>query len=219
MTKRPNERDPVPEPMAHLPAPILEQLAEETLAPAEARDARIHLEVCGRCAAAFESHQQLFALLGELPRFAPSLAFNDAVMARVQIRHRESAVFAWLKRLMPKSRRGWILIGAAVTAPAMPLFALIAWILSQPLLSPATLWQWALIRSQTMSQASFAWLLDRAMGSSAVGWGDAIYSALQSVPVGTLGGVIAVLAVGIPLSGWGLVRLTRIPEGSTTYVR
>jgi anti-sigma factor RsiW len=207
----------VPTPMAHLTAETLEQLAEGMLSPAEAADALTHVEACGRCAAELEGHQQLFAALSGLPRFEPAPSFNDAVMARVVVGPRESFVLAWLRRLTPRSRRGWTLLGAAVTAPALPVLALVAWVVTQPLLSPATLWQWALIRSQGVAQATAAWLIDRAAGAGLLELLDHTFVAVHSVPTSALGGLLALLAVGIPLSGWGLLRLTRIPDGSVTY--
>jgi anti-sigma factor RsiW len=208
----------VPDRAAHPSSLILEQLAEGTLSPSEARAAEAHLEGCGRCSAEMESHQHLFAMLGELPRFEPSLSFSDAVMARVNIQPQESYAVAWLRRLIPRTRRGWVLLGAAVTSPTLPILALLAWIVSQPLLSPATLWQWGSLRTQSMAQAAIAGLVEVTAGAGLASMGDAIYSTLQSIPASALGGVVAVLAVAIPLSGWGLVRLTRIPDGSTTYV-
>jgi len=164
-----------------------------------------------------EAFQGLFAMLGELPRFAPSPAFADGVMARVQLAPQESRVLALLRRLIPTTRRGWALISVAVTAPVMPIIALVVWLLTQPLLSPATVTQWALLRTQAAAQAALAWLVEGSMGSSALGWADAFYEILQVVPGSALGGAIALLAVAIPLSGWALVRLTRTPVGSATY--
>jgi hypothetical protein len=207
----------VSERSAHLSALRLEQLAEGTLAAGELEHARAHVESCARCAAELESYRSLFAMLGELPRFAPSPAFADGVMARVTIAPKESTVLAWLRRLAPATLRGWALLGAVVTTPVIPLLALLAWVLGHPLVSPVTLWQWGTLRTQSLTQATLAWLVE---GVAGVGYAEVLEmatSALQGVPGSALGGAIAVLALGIPLSAWSLVRLTRTPSAGVTY--
>jgi hypothetical protein len=210
-------RDFVPASSAHLTAETLEQLAEGSLPSVEAAGARTHLDVCGRCAAELEAFQSLFAMLGTLPRFAPSAVFADGVMARVQLATQESRVMALLRRLLPTTRRGWAMISVAVTAPVMPIIALVLWVLTQPLISPATVTQWGLLRIQSAAQTAFAWLIDGTLGSGLFGWAETSYATIQTVPGSALGGLAALIAIAIPLSGWGLVRLTRTPVESVTY--
>ena len=205
--------------MAHLPDQTLEQLAEGTLPAAEAALARAHLEACGRCFAELEGYQSLFAMLGQLPRFAPSPVFADAVMARVRVAQQESPVVAWLKRLVPSTKRGWALIGVVVTAPAAPIALIMAWLLTQPLLSPVTLWQWAWPQMQSAGQAALAWVMGQALDSIVLGWAEAVYTTLQTVPSTTLGTGAALVGVAIPLSGWGFLRLVRTPVGSVNYAK
>jgi hypothetical protein len=212
-----NRREPVSERPAHLDAMVLEQLAEGMLSPAEAAEAGAHVAACARCAAELDAYRSLFTALEGLPRLAPSEKFADAVMARVQIRPQESLLAAWLRRLAPRRRRGWAMVGVIAAAPATPLVALVALLLTQPLLSPATLWEWTLLQARGTTQAGFAWVLDSTFRSPLTGWLDAIYSSLQTVPVGALGGALGFLGVAIPLSAWALVRLTRSPTGSVTY--
>jgi hypothetical protein len=217
MNEHATGRDPVPAPSAHLPAETLEQLAEGSLSPAESADARQHVEACNRCSVELEAFQGLFAVLGELPRFAPSAVFADGVMARVQLAPQESRVMALLRRLVPTTRRGWAFISVAVTAPVMPILALVFWLITQPLISPATVTQWALLRTQSTAQTMLAWIVDGTMSSGLLSWADTSYATLQAVPGSALGGALAVLAIAIPLSAWTLVRLTRTPVGSITY--
>lgn len=207
----------VPSDNRHLAAQILEQLAEESLPPAEERSARAHLAECMRCTMELEAFEALFARLGDLPRFAPSAAFADAVMARVQIAPEESSALAWLRRVVPSTRRGWALLASAAVVPALPLIALILLVATQPLLSPTTLWQWAMIRTQASAQTGFAWLFDIAINSGLYGWFASGLTTVQSLPVMALGGAVALLAIAIPLSGWSLVRLTRTPVGSVNH--
>jgi hypothetical protein len=207
----------VPADHEHLTALEIEQLAEGMLPQGELASARAHVDACTRCAVELEAFESLFARLGELPRYAPSAAFADAVMARVQIAPEESAAFAWLRRLVPTTRRGWLLLASAVVAPALPIVALVALVLTQPLLSPVTLWQWTLLRTQSTAQAGFAWLYDRAINSGAYGFAESGYTTVQSLPMTAIGIAAVLVAIAIPLSGWGLLRLTRTPMGSVNH--
>ncbi|MQA89863.1 MAG: hypothetical protein GEU90_06465 [Gemmatimonas sp.] len=206
----------MPATSAHLTAETLEQLAEGSLPPAAATGAHTHLEACSCCASELDAIQCLFTLLGKLTRFAPSASFGDGVMARVQLAQ-ESRVLALLRRLLPTTRRGWAMISVAVTAPAMPLIALVLWLLTLPLISPAAVIQWGLLQTQSAAQTAFAWLIDGALGSGLFGWAATSYTTLQTIPSSALGGGIAFLAIAIPLSGWGLVRLTRTPVGRVSH--
>lgn len=217
MNEQPTGRDPVSERSAHPTAENLEQLAEGILPGREAEDARKHVESCRRCAAELESYEALFAMLGSLPRFAPSPVFADQVMARVQIAPRESLVAAWIRRLIPNTRRGWLLLGTVVTAPATPFIALAMWLLIQPLVTPTTLWQWLQLRTQTAGQASVSWILELTVGPGVPQWAQEAYSIYGVIPGSAFGIAVAVLAVAIPVSAWSLLRLTRLPVSRVTY--
>lgn len=206
----------MPEEKSHLSAMSLEQLAEGILRGAEADAARAHLASCSRCTAELEGYGQLFRMLSQLPRFAPSPVFAGAVMARVQITPRESRLAIWLRRLVPRSRGGWILAATAVLAPAAPVIALLAWLLFNPLVTPAAIWGWSRIRLEAGAQTALAWVIERfeATAQNALAL---VYSLVEAVPNDALGGAAIVMAVAIPLSAWALVRLTRTPSGKITY--
>jgi hypothetical protein len=70
---------------------------------------------------------------------------------------------------------------------------------------------------QIMAQGAFAWLIDRALGSGTVGIIEGVYANVQTVPADALNGTLALFAVGIPLSVWGMFRLTRTPAGKASY--
>jgi len=216
MNGNPIGRDPVSERTTHLDAITLERLAEESLSSVEATAARRHVDACPRCASELGAYESLFAALRQLPRYAPSAGFADAVMARVVIAPRESTVRAWVRKLAPNTRRGWALIGVAVAAPATPLLALLLWLMTQPLLSPTTFAQWLLMRLPTVDVV-WATVVGYVIGAGAMEWVELAYTSFQAVPLVALLGVAGVLAIGIPLSGWGLLRLTRTPVGSITY--
>ena len=201
---------------AHLSAMSLEQLAEGTLAGSEADAARTHLASCARCSAELEAYTQLFTMLSQLPRFAPSPAFAGAVMSRIQVTPRESPVVAWFKRIMPHTRRGWILVATALLAPAAPVIALLAWLLFNPLITPTTIWNWTRMQLDAGMQTALAWIVEwsRGTGQEIL---ELVYGFVEPVPNSALGGAALLMAVAIPLSAWALVRMTRTPSGKIPY--
>jgi hypothetical protein len=203
--------------MAHLTSERLEQLAEGSLPPVEVAASRPHLDVCARCTAEIEAYRTLFAALQQLPRFAPTASFADGVMARVRIAPAASALQIWLEKLMPSTRRGWILIGTLVTAPATPFIALVAWLLVQPLVTPTLLWQWLQMRATGAAQASMGWLLDQTIGSPIPGLVESTVAASQSIPPGAFVLLGGLMALAIPISAWGLFRLARVSSSRVTY--
>jgi hypothetical protein len=212
----PTRREPVDARSAHLTEWTFEEILEGTLARAEMAEAQRHLEVCERCAAELAAHRELFEALSGLPRFAPSPAFGDAVMARVRVAPKAVQAY-WVERWIPTTRRGWGLLAAALVAPALPVVALVAWVLSQPLVTTVSLWQWTTLQTQAGAQTLFTYLVEWGMGSGMLDWAQAVYGLALGVPLGTLGAVLAVLAVAIPLSAWSLVRLARTPMETVDY--
>lgn len=211
------EQGSVPNQTAHLSEWTLEQLAEEMLSPLEQERALAHVEECGRCAAELDAYRALFAALSELPRFEPSPSFNDAVLARVRISPQEGALMVQLRRWLPTTTRGWVLLGAALSAPALPMIAMVVYLLTHPLVSAASVWQMSMLLAEDTL---------RAAGGAVMGWGliadvtaaaQAGLAALQSIPTGMLVAGLALLAVGIPVSAWALVRLVRSPMRNVTY--
>ncbi len=205
------------EPSKHLSALELEQLAEDALSSGEAAQARSHLEACRRCAGELDSYRGLYLMLGAMPRFAPSPGFSEQVMARVRIAPQESLITAWLRRLIPTTKRGWLLLGTIVTAPSTPVLALFGWILLQPLVTPTALFQWIMLRIQSTTQAFGAWVGEQAAGAWSWELLDFAYSFLQAIPTGALTGAFALISICIPLSAWGLLKLTRTPGARVTY--
>jgi hypothetical protein len=211
------QREPAPGPKQHLSDWTLEQLAEGMLGEYEHQAATAHVESCARCTAELEGYRSLFSALSGLPRFAPSAEFGDAVMARVRVGPQESAAVVWARRWLPATRRGWLIFTGALLAPALPLLGLVAWLFSQPGVSVVSVWGW------TVTNATrFGHLAGDEAGRWAHGLGlpatmQTVYNFLLGVPTGVLAAVLAVLAIGIPLSTWSLVRLLRKPVGNVTY--
>lgn len=208
-----NQSHPAGPPVKHLDALKLEQLAEGALPTGEAATVQAHLDRCARCAAEFTAFSRLLESLGDLQRFAPSTAFADGVMARVRVAPHESWVTSWIRRIIPQTRRGWMFAAAALIAPAVPVLVLILWLIAQPLLTPSSLWQWTLARTETASQTALAWFFDSMTTSGFLTWTESLFGALQTLPTTAVGGVLAFFGVAIPLSAWGLVHLTRTPVG------
>lgn len=195
----------------------LEQLAEGTLPASEALVVRGHVESCRPCSRDFDACVNLATLMEQLPRFAPSVGFADGVMARVSTAPVVNPVIAFLRRLIPATRHGWTIVATVTIAPATVLLAIVGAMLIQPLVTPSLLWQWFMMRIQAIGQGTLAWLADRLYGPEAWNMVAAAYSALDSVPVAALIGLAITVALGVPISAWGLVKLTRTPSVGVTY--
>lgn len=201
----------------HLSEWTLEQLAEGMLSSDELAGASAHVEACGRCAAELDGYRALFAALGEIPRFAPSAQFSDAVMARVRVAPAPSPVWSLVQRWVPRTRRGWSVLGAAVAAPAVSTAAVLIWLMSHPLVSPGWLLQWAGGEAAGAVEAGASQVFRWGMRSGLFGVGRQAVEAAGSLPLGAVAVVMAVLAVAIPLSAWSLIRLVRTPMRNVNY--
>lgn len=207
----------MPDSMAHLSEWTLEQLAEGALPAEEEAGTAAHLAACARCTAELDAYRALFSALADLPRFAPSPVFGDAVLARVQIAPQAASWMVTVQRWLPTTGRGWALLGVALVAPVIPLLAAVVWLLSHPLVSPASLLHWGTGQGQTAAQGVWSAFLDWGLGSGLMAWAQGAWGLLGSIPAGTLTGVLVGLAVAIPLSAWSLVRLLRTPMGNVHY--
>ena len=212
-----NERGAVSDSGTHLSDWTLEQLAEGQLPAAEHREARLHVESCSRCASVVDGYQALFAALSDLPRFAPSAGFSDAVIARTRLTPEPGPVTLWIRQFMPKTRRGWALLGTAVVAPALPVIAALLWLLTHPLLTPASLWQWITMQGSAIGASTSVVALRWATGSGVAGLMRGAYDAARALPLETVTIVATLLAIAIPLSAWAIVRLVRTPMKDVTY--
>ncbi|HEX2202497.1 MAG TPA: hypothetical protein VHG91_04345 [Longimicrobium sp.] len=200
---------------SHLPPWTLDALAEDELPHAEKNLAMEHVRGCAHCAAELESARALFASLAALPSFEPSAKFADAVMARVAVRPAEAFAAAPAearRRWLPRTRAGWMGLTGAVLVPAAPAVAILAWLLSYPGVTLGSVFRlfgdWAAESAWSGAVRTAAWMV----GSPA--WERAV-----TMPGGLAGlaAVALVLALSIPVSGWGIVRLLRTPMGGMTH--
>jgi len=116
------------------------------LSPEQSAGVQAHLSQCDACRDVASEWQTLFGALRALPAPSPRAGFEDRVMARVPI-DAIARVFAaeqrpWQERVqdqirgwMPRARRTWILLGAAMVLPAMVPILLAALVLTNPALS------------------------------------------------------------------------------------
>jgi anti-sigma factor RsiW len=207
----------VPNSPAHLTESALEQLAEGMLPETAAAQANEHLERCARCRSELEVYSALMSALSNLPRFAPSAEFADTVMARVKIAPAPDPIYARFIRWLPNTRRGWTILLGATMAPALPVIALVAWVLTQPLVSAGGLVHWGASEAVETLRLAAGQLLEWGAGLGVISGAQGLYTSIATLPLGTVTLVVGILSVAIPLSAWSLVRLIRPPMANVTY--
>ncbi|HSU12595.1 hypothetical protein [Longimicrobium sp.] len=198
----------------HLPPWTLEELAEDTLSHSEKGLAMEHVRHCAQCAAEVDAHRALFRSLAQLPSWEPSPGFADAVMTRVLLP--AAAPEAVLRRRwLPRTVKGWMMSGAGVLAPLLPLLALFGWLAGRGM-SPGALFglgrHWvadavwsAVVRVTEAVVRSGVWEWLVTTGNDLVGGTRGLSAAA------------VVFAIAIPLSGWMVVRLLKTPMGGMTH--
>ena len=201
----------------HLPPWTLEELAEHTLSPAETAGALEHVRSCAQCTAELDASRAVIAALGALPRFEPSAAFADRVMARVALPEAApETVRARLRRWLPHTRKGWMFLLGGVLAPVAPLMALLTWIFGYPGVNAVSLWGvargWVVdaawgaavrVTEAVVRSPVFAWLVTS---------GNEMIGGVQGLSLAAI-----LFAIAIPVSGWAMLRLLRTPMGGMTH--
>lgn len=201
----------------HVPQWTLELYAEDALPTDEREEVRTHVERCAFCAAELEASRALFASLAQLPRFAPAPDFTDAVMARVTIRPEGSAALARVRRWLPATRRGWMMLFSVLLAPFVPLLAVAAWLLSYPLVTVSGL---ASMGSRWAGEAGGALAegaLGLVVGSGVLEWGQGLAGALWANPTSEVSLLAMFMAAATPVAAFTLVRLLRTPMGGVSH--
>lgn len=203
---------------AHLEHWTLDELAEGTLSQMERARAEAHLAGCPLCTAELESSRAVIAALDALPRFAPSATFADAVMARVLMPAEapEASTAKARRRWLPATRRGWMLVLAAVLAPLAPIVPFLAWVFSHPGVTAGSVWAigrgWVAETLWGATVRGAEWVLR----SGAARW---VVEQGGQMPGGYAGllAVVLMALLAIPVSGWAMVRLLRTPTGELTH--
>lgn len=203
--------------MTHLSPLILQGVAEGELPPEELREAMRHVDACVRCESELEAYRSLSLMLSEMPRFAPSAGFSEAVMARVQIASAPSLVPAWIRRLVPRTRAGWAALLGVFSAPVIAVLGALVWVIATTGLPAGTVWKLGIVWAKEVLWDGITRGAGVAYRSGIAQWmleGAEWLTGLQSTELSLLGGI---LAMATPMSVWVLYRLLRTPVGSATH--
>jgi anti-sigma factor RsiW len=203
--------------MSHLTPDTLQALAEDELPPEARRAAEAHAAACEECAGELEVYQALFSSLASLRRFEPTPGFADAVMARVQIAPAASLPARIAQRLLPSTRRGWTMLVGACSAPILVYTAILAWLLSNPLVSAEGLGTYALGWTRLQLTALTGRTVDALVAVGALDLGQALVRYVFTIPAAQLFVAGLVLAIATPLSLWILYRSVRTPLGGISH--
>ena len=205
------------EPNAHLSDWTLDLLAEDALSHAARTQAESHVRECARCAGELAAARAVITALSSLPRFEPSPSFSDAVMARVVPLPQQAVAQARVRRWLPRTSRGWMMMGVLSVAPMASLLALLVWMLSHPMVSAGAMWGMAQHWARETAWSALARAAEALVRSGAWEWvadGMARLAAVSSTQAGAAG--IAML-IAIPASAWLMARLLRTPMGGNTH--
>jgi hypothetical protein len=206
----------------HLPYWTLEQLAEGDLSHAERSLAEQHLRSCAHCSTELEGARALIAALEGLPSVAPSPAFADLVMARVQIAPAAAAAPALAaaparSRWLPATARGWMMLTGMLVAFIAPLAALGAWLAAHPMVSVGALWG---VGRAWVSEVAWSAVVETAGAMGRSGLFAWLADAFAAVPGPVTAGVpvmLMVILAAIPVSAFVMARLLKTPSTGMTH--
>ena len=202
------------EPNAHLSDWTLDLLAEDALSHAEKTQAEAHLRACAHCTAELDAARAVIAALSSLPRFEPSPSFADAVMARVVPLPQQAVAEARVRRWLPRTTRGWMMLGVLSVAPMASLLALLAWLLSHPLVTAGSMWGATQHWVRDTAWSTMAAGADMLARSGAWEWAADLMGRLAALSSTQAGAAALALGLAIPASAWLMARLLRTPMGS-----
>ena len=104
---------------------------------------RAHVRRCAGCQAELEAAREVFALLGEMPHFAPAPGFADRVMTQVQVFEPWHVTLRdTVLGLVPRSRPMRVVAGAGALVTALVVSALSVALLGR---LDAVLFGWQLV--------------------------------------------------------------------------
>lgn len=210
----------------HMSAETLQTFAEGLLPDGDRAVVESHLAACTRCQSEAETWRTLFAALSALPHFELTAGFQDRVIAGLHSSHATSIV-PWLSRagqmvvrVAPKTTRGWAVAAAFLALPVVSGGILIAWLLSSPYVTAATLWSFATDRGahalQSLGSGTISWAIKTDAAAFLVRSSGQLF---HQVGMSGVGALAAGGALVTTLSAWVLYRnLFRSPSRETNYV-
>lgn len=194
--------------MYHPATEEVEAYVAGSLSAADRATFESHLAGCPECAAEVEEWRALFAGLAALPRIEPSPGFADRVMAQVRI-HRPWYVHAaaMLRRILPTTTRGWMLVTAILALPVVTMGGAVTWLISRPWLSLGDLWIYLGHRAEEAMASLVRWLavlvLESQASQSILKW---IHQILIAIGAPGVGIAALVGAMAMTLSVWTLYQ-------------
>lgn len=202
----------------HLSEERLHGYVEEGLDAAERAVVDRHLSACTRCRGEVGELRSLFLAFQELPTLAPSAAFADQVMEKVRVRRPAMAWVSewagewasggarWVERLVPQTTRGWAAVTGLFALPAVTVTVLLWWLLSQPGVTPQSLW---LIASSVTGDAvatGWQWAVTQIAGSGAAAYALQLVELIGSVGRGEIGLAVVMFATATAASVYVLYQ-------------
>lgn len=193
-----------------------------------ARSIGSHLEGCAACKSEVEVWGGVFQSLRSLPRLAPSEGFVERVLAAIPAGapatssvllfptpagapSRIGTLAAAARGLLPKTRRGWALGGAALAAPALGFLVLVGSVVLHPLLSFGDLALYATWQGLALVQDVITWAGGVVVQSPFLYQLYGFAGSLFASPVLAGGGLIALWALTLA-SAWVLYRHVIAPS-------
>lgn len=220
---------------AHHPtAEQLEALADGALRGADRVTVESHLTGCAACRTAAGEWRALFEALAALPELEPAAGFSDRVMAGVRMpagaRWQQAWQSTWQQvaaqagaladRATPKSTFGWGLAAALIALPVLLGGGVVAWLVSNEYVTPATLWSWTtetlVMGLQGIGQTAITAVMQSDVAAWTIARGSEFVSTAGMTGVGAIAATAGMMTV---LSVWILYRnLFRTPTREMDYV-
>lgn len=181
----------------------LHDLVEDSLDAGERAHLDRHLVACERCRSEVDELKSLFAAFSTLPSLSPSPVFADRVMARVRV---PRPVMGWvsdwagaLERLTPQTTRGWAAASGVFALPIIALTLVGWWILSQPGVTPQSLWMVVSGVTGDAVTTGSQWLWAQLSASAAAAYVARVLELVGSIGRGEIG--LALVGFAIATAG------------------
>jgi len=184
----------------HISADLLQDLIDDVLPARAMARIRSHVDGCGECSSEIEAWRDVAGRLEGLAAFAPSEAFADQVMARVQLpqatvavtrRKAAARVLATAWRLVPQTREAWAALSGVAVTPAVVAGLVFYAVFSHPTLTLGSLVSFTWWQVTDLAVVGFAAFSAAAVQSAEVFGAYSLFETLAGAPVMVAGGVLA----------------------------